>query len=282
MADSSIVICGLAHQCALTLSRTLRRVDQLRCLFRQSAVVVFENESRDRTLDILMRWAAVNDRVRVLSEPFPASLELPAKHEAAGDPAFSLARIRRMAWARNQYLNYVREHQDPDFLLVLDFDLYRLSLAGISDTFGSEREWDAVFSNSRSFSRYRLWRPRVYWDTYAFKPQGDSGPQTRAQIYDSQQRLQALEPGDDWLPVASAFGGLGIYRWPAMRPHQYKCVKNDDPEIGARCEHVTLHADMALAGHDRLFINPAQIVYYDTVVGKIARGVAALTKKLTA
>lgn len=272
MAQSSVVICGLAHQCALTLPRTLRRIDQLRGLFRQSAVVVFENESRDRTLKILRKWAARGEDITILSQPFPASLNLPTEHLDTGTPAFSVDRIQRMAWARNQYLDFVRENHDPAYLLVLDFDLHRLSLKGIADTFGADREWDAVFSNSRAFNRYRLWQPRVYWDTYAFKPNGDSGPQTSAQIFGSQKDLQTLEPGAPWLPVASAFGGMAIYRWQAIRPFRYQCMENADPEIQAKCEHVTLHAEMAQAGHDRLFINPSQIIYYDTMVGKLAHG----------
>jgi hypothetical protein len=58
-----------------------------------------------------------------------------------------------------------------------------------------------------------------------------------------------------WLPVASAFGGLGIYKTEAFANSNYFGVK-DGYEI---CEHVPFHERAGELGA-RLYINPMFIV----------------------
>ena len=68
MRRQTAVICGLCRDVRHWLPRTAARIEQLGAMFRDYAVVLYENDSRDGTADFLLRWQARNPRVHVLSE----------------------------------------------------------------------------------------------------------------------------------------------------------------------------------------------------------------------
>ncbi len=66
------------------------------------------------------------------------------------------------------------------------------------------------------------------------------------------------------MKVASAFGGLVIYKAEAVRGLRYFSRENKDEKIQSECEHWSFHAGMSEKGCDRIFINPSLILYHNT------------------
>ena len=76
--------------------------------------------------------------------------------------------------------------------------------------------------------------------------------------------LQPLAKKMPLFAVQSAFGGVGIYRWDAVRGREYGVEENrGDGRVEVISEHSFLHRRMIEAGRNRLFINPSMVVYYN-------------------
>ena len=75
----------------------------------------------------------------------------------------------------------------------------------------------------------------------------------------------------DWIRVYSAFGGLAIYRFEAVKGLRYACpsLRNDDDRVEVKCEHYSLYKQMAERGYDKVFINPSMILKYQNLSIKI-------------
>lgn len=241
MRQSSVVVCGLARNVAEVLPVTLARVERLGELFADYRVILFENDSRDGTAAVLTEWSRRNPRGRVLSETLG---------DCVNPTARCLRRAERMARYRNRYLDVVKsEFADFTHAIVLDTDLKGgWSLDGLADTFGHDA-WDFVGSNGIIFKRLkRDWNVPVQYDAWAFRLDDKMTPLPVHAVNAMQwQRGQPL------VPVTSCFGGLGVYRMPALLAAGYD---------GWDSEHVPLHQQMRQNGDDRLFLNPSQITVY--------------------
>ena len=272
MADSRVVICGLARNIADNMSRITRRINDTMALFRDARVVVFENDSTDGTRSLLRQWADEDTRVHVLDCP-----EAPAcrfKHETMyAHGATSGTRMDLMAGFRNRYLRHVQQHYaNYDFMLVLDMDLKGpWSLDGLATTFATD-DWDVTGSagliSAGSFgqhammydmlafraqpSRAHLGPAQPHWlPTRDAAPTGLSSPLTLLANYMNVNFLWGGHFGGPRRRVRSVFGGLAVYRMAAIADVEYG---------GGDCEHVTLHNRMAAAGFDRIFLNYSQVL----------------------
>ena len=58
MRRTSVCICALVRDCAPALERNLPWLDTLCTQFRSAQVVIFENDSRDGSKEMLTSWAA--------------------------------------------------------------------------------------------------------------------------------------------------------------------------------------------------------------------------------
>jgi len=111
MKGRKVAICGLARDCALNLPRNIKTIERLRKYFQVSYVVVVENDSRDRTKEILKNWSAARKDVFVLSQD-TGEFTTPAQSPGQIRPWFSKHRIERFVKFRNMYLDYVENNID--------------------------------------------------------------------------------------------------------------------------------------------------------------------------
>jgi hypothetical protein len=242
MRESSVVICGICRSVRPFLPRIAASIERLGELFKDYRVVVIENDSIDRTPEFLRDWSASNSRVEFETgtlgvEHFPQERNL-----------------NRAAWlavCRNRYHQIVADRFSKcDYVIPLDMDLAGgFSFDGIAHTFGHDG-WDFVGSYSlirRQNSHHEEW-PYWHYDAWAYRPESPQHPTARILPKDLQ-----LQRGDPLLPVASCFGGLGVYRREAFLSAAYG---------GSDCEHVVLHEGLRRAGFHRLFLNPSQIVVH--------------------
>jgi glycosyltransferase involved in cell wall biosynthesis len=213
----------------VSLSRIFKSLENYMC-------VIIESNSDDNSLEILKKWASEDYRRIVVSL---ANLE--------GQ------RTQRIATCRNEYMKYIKHE---DFLLVVDLD----DVLNIQDNFKQHldscfvrNDWDAIASN-RLVEYYDMWALRCeelkITDDIFSKPRVlfQRGKMisldTYKKYYDFYLKdLQINIPIiSDWIECKSAFGGMVLYKVPAIRNKKY----NGD----TTCEHIEFNKGL------RMFINP--------------------------
>lgn len=263
ISNISLIICGIVRDCAGGIKRNRPVIDKLCSLVKESKVIIFENDSKDGTKSLLNQWCQECGNVYVRSEDFN-TVTIPSVKAANGvNPAFSAKRISKMAYYRNKYLNFIREQGwSADYVMVVDLDLQRIELEGIIHSLALGDSWDMMAANGVIYSPSALFRCR-YNDTYALVEHGEEElPQTEESIKAKQYKWAHLCKDMPLQPVYSAFGGMAIYKFDAIKDANYEVLKNDDPRVEVRCEHFALCKQMHQKGYHRIFINPAMKVVY--------------------
>ena len=67
-SESSVIICGICRDAEKNLKFNVPRIERIGELFNDYKVVVYENDSKDLTKDILEIWQKSNPRVTVITE----------------------------------------------------------------------------------------------------------------------------------------------------------------------------------------------------------------------
>ena len=164
MKNSSVSICSIVRDCGTNLKNNIPRVEFLRSLFKESEVVVFENDSKDDTKEILKRWGRDNSNVNIFTETF-GNTTIPSKKSIMGNPFYSVPRIEKMVTYRNKYMHFLNTQGiKRDFVIILDLDISGFEIEGVINSFGNKTDWDSISANGTSVSaRFR----RQYHDAYA-------------------------------------------------------------------------------------------------------------------
>lgn len=259
---SKLFICSIVRNAEKGLRKNIPVIEEIFGSFRSVKVFVYENDSTDGTKKLLKEWAerhpsivniSLNNNIHV-----PAS---PASPDGV-NPFFSRKRIEKMVFLRNQYLNYVEESGwDGDYLMIVDLDVVELCAKTILESFQTSLEWDAVSAYGYSLSPKLRER---YHDTYAYRKKtvAYSEPQTEHDIFGSQDDFKSYRLSESLLPVSSAFGGLAIYRWEAIKGLRYELEPNDDDRVEVYCEHRSIYRQMYERGYCNFFINPCMRIKY--------------------
>lgn len=270
MSKSSVAICSTVRDCARRLEKNIPKIEKLRVCFQDSIVVAIENDSIDGTKDVLTHWKESEAGITVISNDY--GIDTIVETDDGVDASFSDHRIGRMAFYRNQYMRELKDKKNIDYVIVVDLDLGDISIDGIANTFGQSNTWHAVAANGLNHYPFsELTNSYKYFDTYAFCEIGDERPRTKRIIFEYQKLLQYLRPGMLMMPVSSAFGGLVVYDYHALLSAEYDVLTNDDNEVGVQCEHIALHRKMRAEGFDKIFINPSQVVLYETYLEHLAK-----------
>jgi len=295
-----ILLCGVGKNVQGTLSHALCAMEELGSHFSDYAILLYENNSTDRTPLILQAAAERNPKIVFLSETLTGKQISPARTE-------------RIARARNAVLALARrsEYRDFRYLLMADLDFDTpWPIEAILETINSEREWDCVAANGIS-------PDGIYCDRYAFRGESSPlGPELLGDLWWSELPPShfRLAEEEHWIPVYSAFGGLAIYKTESILPFAYSGVVTEELRQYYRqivlglslqsyplqqyckqslrkkftdiaqipiqfrtnthwehppyfrtptcCEHVPLHASMALHGFGKLYVNPKMVFRY--------------------
>ena len=228
-------------------------------------VFVYENDSVDGTKDLLLQWHQKDPlKIHISLNNCDSAKTIPSNKLTKGvNPFFSHRRIDKMAMLRNTYMEYIEKQKwEADYLIVVDLDVARICLDGILSSFESKLEWDAVTALGYSIGPNLK---RRYHDTYALTLYGEEMfPQTEQKVRSLAGLYSVLNGYGAWMRVFSAFGGLTIYRYDAVKGirYAYPSLNNDDERVEVRCEHYSLYKQMVERGYDRVFINPAMTLKY--------------------
>lgn len=284
--ESSVIICSIVRDAEKGLKRNIPVIDELCKRFRDFRIIVYENDSKDGTKALLEEWCKKDERIHVSLNMTDSTKTIPLRESTGGvNPFFSHKRIDKMARIRNNYMEYVdTKGWTADYMIVVDLDVAQLYMNTILTSFEADKDWDAVCAFGYSTSPKLMKR---YHDTYALTEWGDQeNPQTEEKITVLADKYGTLKPSDEWVRIASGFGGLAIYRFEVVRGLRYEALDNDDAGVEVKCEHFSLYKQMTERGYDRFYINPAMTLKYQDLTWEIVHGslmrkaeVAVLEKK---
>ena len=269
LEKSTVIICGIVRDAEQGLKVNIPVLMEFCKLCKDYKIVVFENDSKDRTKNLLFDWSRQDkQRVHVICTDTNGARTIPRSRDVTVNPFFSRQRIEKMARLRNQYLDYIDQRGwDADYLMVVDLDVAQISLSGILNSFSSSKKWDAVTAFGYSTSP-RL--KRRYHDTYALIKWGEQDiPQTEEMTIRYADELGLMKSSDDWMRIYSGFGGLAIYRFDAIRGVRYSVLDNADSKVEVHSEHVGLYKGIVDQGYDQFYVNPAMVLKYQSVTVKI-------------
>ena len=235
-----LILVACAYNVEKDVDKFRKHVEPIVNLFHPtSRIFILESDSTDNTLTKLRQWS----RAHVftygnLTKTIPY-------------------RTERIAYCRNALMQKARE-LEPDYLLVLDLDIFAANVSSFLTNFDYDtRDWSVMTANLIK-DYYDIWALRTLSDTVL--------------NYDVWHRIWALQweknycynsalkyivqihqkpyPSDrEVLEVRSAFGGAGLYRMDAVNDCSYSGE-------AFTCEHVPFHTCMKEKNQARIFINP--------------------------
>lgn len=195
---ASVAILGCARDVAGYLPRMKSVITDIRSIFRKSHVCIYENDSRDSTLQSLRDWET-SGFARLITE-----------RNVPGNRTERLARGRNlvMEWAMS------REGERPTYVIVMDLDDVneKLQSSDVSSCFAISGNWGAIGAN-QTLMYYDLWALRTFddWMPYdCWKWERERGEKGYAYCVGS--RLHTLPANADLIEVISCFGGFALYK----------------------------------------------------------------------
>ena len=264
MINKNIVIAALARDCENSLRNNIPLIEELRTHLQWSAVVVVENDSVDGTKGLLNDWKTNYNNVTIISTDY-GTKTIPNKGDVPGDPWTSCQRIDKMVSFRNAYLDHIKELDHPiDFVIIIDIDVIQISLTGLVDVIKSfDNKTGAIFSNGKSIMKTPFGLSEIYYDTFAvweypFLNEFSHSPTSLARTFKSVNKNLRKSP---LYRVISAFGGVGVYNYNAIKDLRYKTVLNPLNQLEAICEHIPFNQEIIKRGFNNYIARDFQVIY---------------------
>lgn len=297
ISDYSIIICGCTINSSSYIERHLQHLQELKPLFKDFSIVIYENDSVDNTTEILKDLER-NGTIQLITEK--------------GITNRLKKRTTIIAHGRNTLIDHVIKCNKYDYMIMVDLDDILKQPIGDSIKRAFEyntNEWDVLTGNCSGLY-YDIWALRInkkqwsethqaIWDTcldydvwdmikhvnyanmikeleereknfayYTTTTQKILQRKILRETYvkSFQKNIPSTSP---LIPVESAFGGIGIYKISAIKDCKYNglqtnctCsdydVKGDCIDIA--CEHISFHKDIIQKNDGKIFICPTLLV----------------------
>ena len=235
--NGTAIICILARDVEKQLIKNIPKIDSLRDYFRNSWVVAVENDSTDRTKELLFNWQHKNKGVFI--DSFVSKFDSAQKTEKGKlFSGASRSRIEKMAFIRNRYLNFIKaNNMHSDYVIVIDIDLDDFDEKKVAAAIkNAPANWSAIFANGRLYSTIlKKIAFTKFYDTYAYVPLNS----TTVQLTYREQFLNRDLRMKKYTPCKSAFGGIGIYKYNSIINSEYKTINNERCSLQeVICEHI--------------------------------------------
>ena len=266
--DKTIIFCGMVRDCASELFHNIKTIEKMGSYFSDYRIVIFENNSRDNTKNVIRQWMDRNNRVLGLLNDFDESKYKDIPKDSTYFLPNSRRRIQKYVDYRNIYMEYLKKMNfKSDYTVIVDMDVHRIDVKGFITSFGNKLEWDVITANGYSTSPKLK---RRYHDTYALCELGnEKGKQTVDDIIAYREIFSSLKKGMPFVRVFSAYGGLAIFKSSSLLSSRYSIIYNNYEGIEVRCEHFSLYKALAERGFDKVFINPNMEIHYQRISLKL-------------
>jgi hypothetical protein len=254
MKHTRVVISGLCINIQKNITNLIKKIEQLGSYFKDYKLVIFENDSKDNTRELLLEWSKNNKNIHLIECIEDEQCKLKSKG-AVEYGIKSEERMKKMADYRNRTLRFISDHFiDYDYFISMDLDTRGpLSIKGVAHSFGLYENWDSVSAMGLNGITLSASIP-LYYDLLAYL---DHDYDFEKNILDFIGVLYRTNKkvGSDLIPVLSGFAGLAIYKMDIIK----KGI-NYIPEDGEYvCEHKIFHNNMRKHGFSNIFINPSMI-----------------------
>jgi len=264
MINKKILIAALARNCESSLRTNIPLIENLRAEFLWSQVVVVENDSIDGTKDLLNDWKINYNNVTIISND-NGTKTIPDKSDLIINPMTSYQRIDKMVSFRNTYLDYINEVKYPiDLVIVIDIDVIKISLTGLIDAINTfDNKTGAVFSNGMSVMQTPFGLSEIYYDTFAVQeyPMVNEYSFSTESLHRTFKSINKKIKKSPLYSVISAFGGVGIYNYEAIKDLRYKTVLNPTNQKEAICEHIPFNQEIIKRGFNNYIARDFKVVY---------------------
>ncbi len=258
--NKKIVFTGLARNIEERIDKNIKICERLGELFEDYRIIIFENDSKDKTREIIKNCSLINNKVILLEcgDDNPNCIfNLPNLYYL-GDSFTSNKRIDKMAYFRNKYLEYIKKnYSNYDYMCVIDLDIEGTpNKNGFIENF-AEKDWDGIFVNGRMNLPAFFGLVDVMYDSLAYLPVTGRYEDCKTQtsminLSDKLLQLNSYNIKSNLIPVKSAFNGIAIYSLPSI------INSNAFYPYGWNCEHIGFHS---LICDSKFFINKNWIVY---------------------
>lgn len=247
MLDYDIIIVGCARNIEKYLYKSLTKINMIKDLFKSAKVFIYENDSTDKTLEILKDWENKNI-IKLFTEK-----NVPGK------------RTERLAHGRNILYNEAMKY-NFDLLIVMDLDnvIELLSKEGILSCFDIKEDW-AMLGGNQLGNYYDVWALRTYDDWMPFDWEECYYINKKSKNYCFHSRLKNIPINSNPIKVKSCFGGIAIYKRQYLNNCSYGNGLQGDINKYEICEHVPFNACIIRNGGN-IYINPKLISYDNTYI----------------
>jgi hypothetical protein len=226
--------------------------------FKDYNIVIFENDSKDNTRNLLKQWAQRDSKVKLLDccDDGSCDCKLNIKDLKIESGPLSKKRIAKMAHFRNKYVDYVKKnYKDYDYMLVIDIDIRGgIYKEGYQSCFADD-DWDAIFARGIRPFPFLFGSINYVYDWLAYADNKYKKKDLNLLDYiDNHFKLQKKydkKIGETMEPIKSAFNGAGIYR--------IKTLINSDAKYSGinSCEHIDFNDSLKSY---KLYANPSFII----------------------
>jgi len=253
----SILIVGTVRDCAHVVEKSVAKLESAFLGVKSVFWLIVESDSDDDTVDILKKIQNNNENFEYISLG-----RLADKIKSRPD---------RIGYCRQVYAEAIvknKKYDNLDYVVVSDLDDVNCDLtpAAIKSCWSSSIEWDAVFANQPGgyydlwALRHPNWMPSDPFSAYDWLVQHGVRHYLAYGATISSKTLK-IEKDTDWIPVKSAFGGLGIYKKKMFSESSYIDNSHRDASWRRRCEHVIFNTKLTKQGF-QLYINPNLVNTY--------------------
>lgn len=249
-----VVFVSLARDVASHLPTAFARIESMGAIFKEYKFVIFENDSRDGTRQIIRTKSLQDRRIDLMECPESSECRLNSM-AASSHGLIHKTRFEKMAKYRNLCLEHVRKfYSDYDYMVVIDIDLVGpVSVDGFAHCFSYPMPWDAMCANGMVSRPLSMGASLYRYDSLARLMVGSRPESSKIGIvarHLCQIARRSARRGEKPVLVRSEFNGAAIYQLPRL-------LSSGASYSGTYCEHVSLHLDMSSRGLDQIFMNPS-------------------------
>lgn len=256
MKDSKIIFTGLCRNVEETLDKNIKLLLESGSYYKDYRVILFENDSTDRSREIIKEWSNKNAKIELIECEVPN-----CQYKKKREIGLSRSRQDNMVFYRNKCLDYIKQkYSDYEYLLIVDLDMVGYySIEGLIHSMSFD-DWDAIFVNGRKPYELLNGFTTYMYDSLAFVDHNENIKTRYQTLSDMLTQIKSswkmnFISGNQLHKVKSAFNGSGLYKMSSILPFQY--VKDWS------CEHIGLHDQMIENGYDKLYINPNWILFME-------------------
>ncbi len=237
---SSAVIVGTARDIAKFLENSIKKLEMIAGLFEKHQIIIYENDSKDKTLNILNKWEKEKKdkySIKIISEKNVPGL-----------------RTHRLSHGRNLLLNEALKF-NYEYLIVVDLDdvIQELREDSFLSSFNYKDDWAVMCANQKG-QYYDLWALRTLdnwlpfdcWNCDKIKKDRNFCVTSRYKNIPKQKEL---------IEVTSCFGGLAIYKTKYIKNCKYYGGEGNNES----CEHVNFNECIKYYNGGKLHINTNMI-----------------------